>query len=71
MGLKPIDGILQKPEFIGGVSPCQDGGADYCNYTTSTFHLTTTSFLIGNTNAFNELKNYMANFYFPPASIEG
>lgn len=44
---------------IVGISPCKDGGSDFCNYTTPTIHLGTSSFLQGQTTSFLYLINLM------------
>jgi hypothetical protein len=66
-------GITEKLESrqIGGISPCQDGGSDHCNYITPTLHLGISSYLIGQSNAFAELKNYNANVYSTDTNIRG
>lgn len=49
--------------FIGGIVPCQDGGADHCNYITPTVHLGAANYLIGNTNIFNDMRAFAASIY--------
>ena len=69
--LKVGGGFLENPEFIAGISPCQDGGSDYCNYTTATFHLTTTSTLLGTSDFFDSRRQLVVEANFPPSSVEG
>jgi hypothetical protein len=61
----------QAPKHIGGISTCQDGGSDHCNYITPTMHLGVSSYLIGQSNAFTALKNYYANVYYTDTNIRG
>lgn len=71
MGRKSINGYAPTPQSVGGVTPCQDGGSDHCNYITPTIHLGISSFLLGQGNAFSELKNYYANLYRADNNIRG
>lgn len=53
-------------ETIVGATPCQDGGADHCNYMTATIHLgagNMSSILKGDTTSFNESQNFASNLY--------
>ena len=63
-GLTKIDGtILSQREMIAGISPCQDGGSDHCNYMTATLHLDTSSSLVGLTSAYISSVSSAANMY--------
>ena len=70
-GLKSVGGEVQSPEFVAGVTPCQDGGADHCNYITPTIHLGGSSYLLGDGNIFSWLKNYAAEVYYSEYNIRG
>ena len=51
---------------IVGISPCQDGGSEHCNFITPTLHLGAghmSSVLVGNITAFNDAQNYASNLY--------
>jgi hypothetical protein len=50
-------------ETIVGISACQDGGSDHCNYLTPTIHLKTSAVLLTNSSAFNIAQNFAANIY--------
>jgi hypothetical protein len=69
LGRKAIGGKNSQAVDIGGVTPCADGGSDHCNYMTPTVHLGQTSFLLGDSNTFDSLKNYNANVYSTDSSI--
>jgi hypothetical protein len=66
-GLQRIgNSFVGQTETIVGVSACQDGGADHCNYLTSTIHLgagNMSSILRGDTTSFNEAQNFASNIY--------
>jgi hypothetical protein len=52
-----LEGIrVGTPANIGGISPCQDGGSDHCNYLTATIHLGKANQLIGADSAY--MKSY-------------
>lgn len=70
-GLKSITDILEEPTNIGGISPCQDGGSDHCNYLTPTLHLGVSSYLYGQTNFFNQLRIFASNIYNNELNIRG
>jgi hypothetical protein len=70
-GLKEIDGETETPTNIGGISPCQDGGSDHCNYLTPTLHLGVSSYLYGQTNFFNQLRIFASNIYNNEMNIRG
>lgn len=44
-----------------GVSPCQDGGADHCNYMTPLVSLGKDNYLLGRTTEFNFIANLAGN----------
>jgi hypothetical protein len=71
MGISKVQGKKMSPEFVAGVSPCQDGGADHCNYITATLHLDNTSYLEGLTDALSEFKDFVSNIYFSKSNIQG
>lgn len=66
-GLAGIQGdFVSEIQEIVGMTPCQDGGSDHCNYMTPTIHLGAngmSSILLGDTTAFNDAQNYVGNFY--------
>ena len=64
-GLQDINGsFLAIPQPIVGMSPCQDGGTDHCNYNTPTIHLdNNTSMLLGQSTSFTASVGYAANIY--------
>jgi hypothetical protein len=71
LGKKDVNGYSPNPQQVGGVTPCNGGGSDHCNYITPTIHLGVSSFLLGQGNAFSELKNYYANLYQADYNIRG
>jgi hypothetical protein len=48
----PYSQIMKNYGKIVGISPCQDGGSDHCNYVTPTIHVGTSSFIQGLTSSF-------------------
>ena len=62
-GLVSIGGAGYTPKNNFGVAPCNDGGADHCNYLTPTIHLKTSTMLIANTSSFTVANNYASNLY--------
>lgn len=63
-GLQKIDKkTLEARESIAGISACQDGGSDHCNFMTPTLHMDTTSIIIGQTTAYTSSLGYAANLY--------
>jgi hypothetical protein len=56
---------------VAGITPCQDGGSDHCNYITPTIHLGVSSYLVGDSTVFADLKNYFANVYHADTNIRG
>jgi hypothetical protein len=70
-GLKTIALETITGKFIGGISPCQDGGSEHCNFITPTIHLGISSYLVGEGTAFSQMKNYIANVYENLANIRG
>jgi hypothetical protein len=56
-----VGSINRNQEFIIGVSPCNDGGSDHCNFITPTIHLKTSCMLLTNASSFIVAKNYAAN----------
>jgi hypothetical protein len=70
-GLRTIDSDIVTGGFIAGISPCQDGGSEHCNFITPTIHLGVSSYLIGQGTAYSQVKNYIANVYDNLANIRG
>jgi hypothetical protein len=70
-GLKAIGDEIEEPITIAGISPCQDGGSDHCNYMTPTLHLGVSSYLYGQTNFFNQLKIFASNIYNNEVNVRG
>ncbi len=71
-GMKTIAGSsVFSGQFIGGITPCQDGGSDHCNYITPTIHLGVSSYLEGQGTAHASYKNYIANVFENTANIRG
>ncbi len=55
---------LANNQWIAGITPCQDGGADHCNYITPTIHLNAnSSYLIGLANIFTEIRAAASAIY--------
>lgn len=66
-GLEKIgETVLQQTQQVAGISPCQDGGSDHCNFITPTVHLDKTSLMLGATTAFNASVGYAASIYAAP-----
>lgn len=55
--------MIETAERVVGISPCQDGGSDHCNYITPTLHMDSSSQLIGQTTTFINGQTYAANIY--------
>lgn len=71
-GMAGIGGIrVETPASdVGGISPCQDGGSDHCNYLTATIHLGKANQLIGVDSAF--MKSYQeASSMYSDLSVRG
>ena len=63
-GLKKVDGtFVRNPEPIIGISACQDGGSEHCNFLTPTLHMDTSSIILGQTTAFTSSLGHAANTY--------
>jgi hypothetical protein len=70
-GVKKIDDLRKEPTFVGGISTCQDGGSDHCNYITPTIHLGPSNYLLGQSSIFSWMKNYNAEVYHADYNIRG
>jgi hypothetical protein len=70
-GIMSVAGTRKESKEIAGVSTCQDGGSDHCNYNTPTIHLGVSSFLTTEGNVFSWLKNYAAEVYYSSYNIRG
>jgi hypothetical protein len=57
-GISPI-----RIEQIAGISPCEDGGSDHCNYLTPTIHMNTSSIPITSGSAFCAGGSFAMNLY--------
>jgi hypothetical protein len=62
-GLQAVETSRKDRQEIFGISPCQDGGSDHCNFLTPTIHLKTSAILLSNATAFAVATNFASNLY--------
>jgi len=70
-GIKSVGATVRPRTHIGGISPCQDGGSDHCNYITPTLHLGVSSYIRGNGSVFTQRANYNAEIFGASYNIRG